>query len=231
MSIPYARDVTIFKNSYNTIVGTSEATIWPKNTAYSFPSSASVMTLYSTSVLDTSQLVLVDGLDANYAEVSEVLMLNGQTGRQSVNQYFRINGMTVLTDSPAGDIAFGTGTALLGVPSNTYAFIKAGDNMTQATVYTVPSGYTLRIASGSISAGASTGSHNVTAKFYSRINGVRYLTSLITVANNFQFFPYTPNVEVPEKTDIYNNVLTDGGTASVSATFNGWLIKNNITRN
>lgn len=227
----YSRDVSIFRSSYNQSVGTSEATLWPKNTAYSFPPSASVMTLYSTSLLDTTQLVLIQGLDADYVEISEVLMLNGQTGRQSVNEYLRINGLTVLTDSPAGDIALGTGVASLGVPTNTYAFIKAGDNMTQAAVYTVPAGYTLRIAAGSISAGASTGSHNVTAKFYSRINGVRYLTSLITVANNFQFFPYTPNVEVPEKTDIYNNVVTDGGTASVSATFNGWLIKNNIVRN
>lgn len=227
----YARDVTIFRSSYNTAVGTSEATIWPKNIAYVFPSSASLMTLYSTSLTDTSQLVLIEGLDANYAEISEVLTLNGQTGTQSTKQYLRINGMTVLTDSPQGDISFGTGVALLGVPANTYGFIKAGDNMTQAAVYTVPAGYTLRVAAGSISAGASTGSHNVTARFYSRINGVRYLTSLITVANNYQFFPYTPNVEVPEKTDIYNNVVTDAGTASVSATFNGWLIKNNIVRN
>jgi hypothetical protein len=227
----YSRDASIFRSSYNAIVGTSEATIWPKNTAYVFPSSASLMTLYSTSLLDTSQLVLIEGLDANYAEISEVLTLNGQAGRQSTKQFLRINGMTVLTDSPQGDIAFGTGIAVLGVPANTYAFISAGDNMTQAAVYTVPAGYTLRITAGSISAGASTGSHNVTARFYSRINGVRYLISLISVANNFQFFPYTPNVEVPEKTDVYNNVVTDGGTASVSATFNGWLVKNNIVRN
>lgn len=227
----YARDTAIFRNSYNATVGTTEATIWPKNTNYSFPVSASLMTLYSTSLTDTTQLVFIEGLDSNYVEISEILTLNGQAGIQSTKQFFRVNSMTVLTDSPQGDISFGTGVAVLGVPANTYAFIKAGDNMSQAAVYTVPAGYTLRIASGSISAGAATGSHNVTAKFYSKINGVKYLTSLITVANNFQFFPYTPNVEVPEKTDIYNNVITDAGTASVSATFNGWLIKNNIVRN
>lgn len=227
----YSRDVSIFRSAYNASVSSSEATLWPKNTLYSFPSSASLMTLYSTSVLDTSQSVLVEGLDANYEEISEVVILNGQTGRESTRQYFRINTMTVLTDSPQGDIAFGTGVALLGVPTNTYGFIKAGDNITNSAVYTVPAGYTLRLASGSISAGAATGSHNVLAKFRTRINGVSYLTSQITIANNYQFFPYNPSIDVPEKSDIYNNVSTTGGSSSVSATFNGWLVKNNIVRN
>lgn len=227
----YSRDVSIFRSAYNPSVGSSEATLWPKNTLYSFPSSASLMTLYSTSTLDTSQAVLVEGLDANYEEISEVLILNGQTGRQSTRQYLRINAMTVLTDSPQGDIAFGTGGATAGVPVNTYGFIKAGDNITNSAVYTVPAGYTLRLSSGSISAGAATGSHNVLAKFRTRINGVSYLTAQITIANNYQFFPYNPSIDVPEKSDIYNNVSTDGGSSSVSATFNGWLVKNNIVRN
>lgn len=227
----YSRDVSIFRSAYNPSVGSSEATLWPKNTLYSFPSSASLMTLYSTSTLDTSQAVLVEGLDVNYEEISEVLILNGQTGRQSTRQYLRINAMTVLTDSPQGDIAFGTGGATAGVPVNTYGFIKAGDNITNSAVYTVPAGYTLRLSSGSISAGAATGSHNVLAKFRTRINGVSYLTAQITIANNYQFFPYNPSIDIPEKSDIYNNVSTDGGSSSVSATFNGWLVKNNIVRN
>lgn len=187
--------------------------------------------LYSTSTLDTTQLVLIDGLDANYDEISEVLMLNGQTGRQTSLEYLRINTMTVLTDSPQGDIALGTGVATAGVPANTYGFIHAGDNITSAAVYTVPAGYTLRLASGSISSGGSSGSQTTTAKFRSLINGVTYLTANISIANNYQFFPYNPPLDIPEKTDVYNNVSTSSNTASVSATFNGWLVKNNIVRN
>ena len=220
---------SIFRSSYNSSVSTTESTIWPKNTAYSFPVSASTMTLYSTSALDTTQSVLIEGLDTDYNEISEVLLLNGQTGRASTLSYLRVNTMTVLTDSPVGDIAFGTGAATAGVPANTYAFIHAGDNITNAAVYTVPVGYTLRLASGSISAGGSTGSQTITARFYSRINGVRYLTANISIANNYQFFPYNPNLDIPEKSDIYNNVITSASTASVSATFNGWLIRNHIS--
>lgn len=221
---------SIFRSSYNPSVGTTEATIWPKNTAYAFPVAAVQMTLYSTSVLDTTQSVLIEGLDASYNEISEVLVLNGQTGRQSALSYLRVNTLTVLVDSPVGDIALGTGLAVLGVPANTYGFIHAGDNVSNAAVYTVPAGYTLRLASGSISAGGSSGSQVVAAKFYTRINGVRYLTSDITISNSFQFFPYNPNLDVPEKADIFNNVSTSSNTAAVSATFNGWLIRNSISR-
>lgn len=226
----YALQRPIFRSSYNPLVGTTEATIWPKNTAYVFPVAATQMTLYSTSTLDTTQAVLVDGLDANYEEISEVLVLNGQVGALSVKSYLRVNALTVLVDSPIGNISFGTGVATAGLPANTYAYINAGDNITNAAVYTVPAGYTLRIASGSISAGGSTGSQTLTAKFRSRINGVTYLTANISLANNYQFFPYNPTLEVPEKTDVYNNAFTNANTSTVSATFNGWLIKNNIIR-
>ncbi len=221
---------SIFRSSYNPLVGTTEATIWPKNTAYAFPVAASIMTLYSTSTADTTQSVLIEGLDADYNEISEVLVLNGQTGRASTFSYLRVNTLTVLVDSPVGNLSFGTGAATAGVPANTYGYIHAGDNVSNSAVYTVPAGYTLQLSSSSISAGGSSGSQVVTAKFYSRVVGSRYLTANITIANSFQFFPYNPNLDIPEKSDVYNNVATSSNTASVSATFNGWLIRNNIAR-
>jgi hypothetical protein len=229
MTVPASvRTRNIFRSSYNTALGVTPATIWPKNTAYVFPTVAAIMTLYSTSVLDTTQQVLIDGLDANYSEISEVLTLNGQTGVNTVNQYLRINNLVVLTDSPQGDIALGTGTALLGVPANTYGFIAAGDNIQQSAVYTVPKGWSLFLTQGSLSMGAATGSHVVTANVYSRVNGVKYLNSKVVAANSFQPFPYNPEVEIAEKTDIWNNASTDSGSAAIAATFNGQLRRDTI---
>ena len=229
MTIPASvRSRNIFRSAYNTLVGTVAATIWPKNTAYVFPTVASLMTLYSTSVLDTTQSVLIDGLDANYNEIQEVLVLNGQTGVSTTQQFFRINDLTVLVDSPVGDLSIGTGVALLGVPANTYGFIYAGDNISQSAVYTVPKGWSLFLTQGSLSMGATSGSHTVTADFFSRVNGVKYLTSKIVAANQFQPFPYNPEVEVPEKTDIWNNASTDAGTAAIAVTFNGQLRRDTI---
>jgi hypothetical protein len=231
MANPYAFARQIFRSAYNSAADSSEGTIWPKNTLYVFPSVAEKMSLYSSSTLDTTQSVLIEGLDANYNEISEVLILNGHTGTLSTLNYLRVNTMTVLVDSPLGNLSFGTGTVTNGLPANTYAYINAGDNITNTAVYSVPAGYTLRLSSGSISSGSSTGSQTVTAKFRSRINGVTYLTSNISIANNYQFFPYNPTLDIPEKSDVFNNVFTSSGAASVTATFNGWLIKNNIIRN
>ena len=222
------RSRNIFRSAYNAVLSAVQATIWPKNTAYVFPTIASVMTLYSTSVLDTTQAVLIDGLDANYDEVSEVVMLNGQTGTNTVNQYLRINGLTVLNDSPVGDIALGTGVALLGVPTNTYGFIAATDNISQSAVYTVPNGWSLFLTEGTLSMGGSSGSQTLTANFYSRIGGVRYLTAKIIAANQFQPIPYNPEIEIPEKTDIWNNASTSSNTAGVAVTFNGQLRRNSL---
>lgn len=216
----------IFNSAYNTTI-TTNATIWPKNTVYVFPTVASVMTLYSSSVADTTQAVLIEGLNAQYEEISEVLVLNGQTGRTSTLAFFRINKMVVLVDSPLGNISFGTGAATAGIPANTYGYIAATDNASMSAVYTVPAGWTLYIKAGTIASGDATGSQTLTANFYSRVNGVTYLTAKLNLANSYQFFDYVVPLAVPEKTDIYNNAASSSTVLSASVTFNGILIKNN----
>jgi len=224
----YTRQRSIFRTGYNAAFDSTNATIWPKDTVYVFPSVASVMTLYSTSTADTTQLVLIEGLDSNYNEISEVVALNGQTGRVTTLSYLRINTLTVLSDSPVGDISLGNGGATAGVPVNTYGFILATDNVSSMAVYTVPANWTLRLISGSLSVGGTTGSQVATVNFYSTINGVRYLTSKIGAANGFQFFSYNPALDVPEKTDIVANGTMTSGTALVTSTFNGFLVKNTL---
>lgn len=225
---PYTRQRSIFRTGYNPGFDSTNATIWPKNTVYAFPATATIMTLYSSSTADTTQLVLVDGLDANYAEISEVVALNGQIGRATTLAYLRINNLTVLSDSPLGNISLGTGAATAGVPTNTYGYIAATDNLSAAAVYTVPANWTLRLISGSLSVGGTTGSQVATIGFYSTVNGVRYLTSKIGSANGFQFFSYNPALDVPEKTDIVASGTMSSGTALVTSTFNGFLVKNTL---
>jgi len=221
------RERHIFRSAYNANAGTTPATVWPKNTLYVFPTAASKMTLYSTAA-DFGQLVLIEGLDANYVEQSEVLPLAGQTGSLTALSYLRINNMTVLSDSPQGNISLGTGTATGGIPANTYGYIAAGDNNDSTGVYTVPAGWTLNLMMGSISAGGSTGSQAVTADFRSGLAGVDYLTAKIVLANSFQPYPYNPELEIPSKTDVYVNAYTSSNTALVATTFNGTLNKNSL---
>ena len=115
--------------------------IWEKDTAYTYPTSAIQMTLYSSSASDTAVSVRIDGLDANYLPITEVLVLtNGTTGVTTVNSYFRINSMNVLTSSSNNPV----GTLYLSNSAKTvtYAQINISVGRTQMTIYTVPAGYT-----------------------------------------------------------------------------------------
>ena len=218
---------SIFSTGYsNSVTSGQNYAVWPRAASYTFPTVASTMTLSSSATGDTTQSVLVEGLDANYAQISEVITLNGQTGVTSVNSYLRVNRMIVVTDSPTGSIYFGTGAIASGVPANVYGFIYAGDNATMDAIYTVPAGYSLFICGGSVSAYTQTSSKVMTVNFWGRNNGVTYKTATIVTSGGYQFLPYDPPLMVPEKTDIWDTATTtDNQVGSVSVNLTGYLVQ------
>ena len=141
---------TIFKFGFNSDIDNSLETVWAQGGLYSHPSSASTMTVSSSSTADTSagtgaRTVEIFGLDADYNEVSETITLNGQTAVTTTNTYLRMNRAIVRSagsgEQNAGVIYVGTGTVTAGVPANKYATIAVGDNQTLMCVWTVPAGY------------------------------------------------------------------------------------------
>jgi len=125
-------------------------TVWENmsSTDYAFPPSAITMNLVSTVNTDTAS-ILISGLDANYNAISEVLVLNGTTNVPTVNQYFRINNISVYVGSatnPAGVITLSnTGGTVVYAQINTGTIngVTASLGTSQMTVYTVPAGNTL----------------------------------------------------------------------------------------
>ena len=147
------KHTAIFRSAYSaSITNGSEYAVWPRAATYVFPTVASVMTLSSSVTTDIGQLVRIVGLDVNYFEISEILALNGRTAVTSTKSFLRINDMQVLTDTPTGNIYFGTGALTLGVPANVYGFIAALDGTQLAAIYTVPAGHELYIYGGSSNA-------------------------------------------------------------------------------
>lgn len=219
----------VYRTAYSTHA-TSAATycLWNRPAAYTFPTVASTMKLSSSAVGDTTQSVLIEGLDANYNPISEIIALNGQTGVSSTKAFLRVNDMTVLVDNPTGSIYFGTGTITAGVPANVYGFISALDNKSAVAVYTVPAGYTLYITAGSISVSGINATSYLSVEFHARINNVDYSTAHIYSSNGFQALPYIPPIAVMEKTDIYDTVTNNtAGPDRLTVTLSGILIKNN----
>lgn len=218
----------VFQSGYSTLVTTNQNyAVWNRAANYTFPASASVMTLSSSATGDVGQSVLIEGLDANYAEISEVLVLNGQNAVTSTKSYLRINAMTVIVDSPTGNIYFGTGALTTGVPANVYGFISAGDNHQLAAFYTVPAGHTLYIQGGSVNAALANQNKLVTINFATTIGTARYAAAKIISSGGFQHYPYTPPLAVPEMSDLLDTATTtDNTTSTVTVNLSGILIKN-----
>ena len=124
---------TVFQFGINNAVGTSFETIWTASSVYSYLAAASVLKISSGSADDASagtgaRTIRINGLDANYAEISETVILNGQTAVNTVNSYLRVSSLIVLTAGSggvnAGILYAGTGTVTSGVPQNVFAQIE-----------------------------------------------------------------------------------------------------------
>ena len=144
------RNVTVF--GFNPDVDTTQVTVWPLPSLITFPVAALQMTVSSSSANDISagtgaRTIVVEGLDANYNEVSETVTMNGQTAVTMTTPMLRLNYAYVASagsgNGAAGDIYIGTGTVTAGVPATVYDIIKFDYNTTITGSYTVPAGYTV----------------------------------------------------------------------------------------
>ena len=204
------RAITVF--GYNADVDQTEVTVWPYTGIVSYPSVAITLKVSSTSLLDTSggtgaRSVTIQGLDANYDEISEVVTLNGQTVVNTVNSYRRINFASVTTVgstlSAQGDIFFGTGTVTAGVPATVYNLIKFDYNNTVTGHYTVPAGHTAFLMQGNFSAGQDTGTTGVRGRLLTiDATGIRRTAAVVTANNASIEYPFEFPIPIPEKTDI-----------------------------
>ena len=216
--ISYHSVVSIF--GYQPAVGTSFIPVWENATTYTPPGSAVVMTLASSNSGDTAVTVRINGLDANYSSITEVVALNGTTGVSSVNSYLRINGMTVVTGNPVGNITAKNG-------GTTYSQINIGVGRSQTSIYTVPAGYTfyLQRTQGFTNTVYTTGTYST---YRTAVTNSAGQTGLITVrpfVSNFIVDRYYPN-SYSEKTDIQWQFSSSTGTLAVSFAAEGLLIKN-----
>jgi len=205
--------------------------------AYTYPSSAVQMTLVS-STTDT-QTVLVMGLDSGYNLLYENIVLNGTTGVTTVNSYLRINGLYITNGVNAGTITCKNSTVL-------YAQINPGIGQTQASIFTVPNGYTfyLSYVQGNASIGFTSSNYMLFAEYNKfnlgnptdNINGypAAYAgnTSVLSQSPFVQIFniPYTVPVQHEGGTDIQFQLKSNSGGPFVGSIFaGGYLIANSVS--
>jgi hypothetical protein len=214
---------------YSTTVGsTALGPLWEGLTlsggAYAYPSSAAALVLVSDSASDTSALsVRIEGLDANYAPLTETIAMNGTSNVTTTNSFLRINQMSTTNGLNVGNIT-------AKISSTTYAKITASIGQTQMSLYSVPAGYTFYLyyvqADASIGFTSSTYMKYAEYNKYNATGEINLLTQSTFVQNlnlpyNFQPIPHS------EKTDMQFQVVASTGSPYTANIFaGGILIKN-----
>lgn len=230
----------VFKYGFNAQVGTTPETIWLQGAAYTWPAAAATLEVTSTdnaadAPAGTGALtVTLEGLDANYAEISETVTMNGQTAVTTTNSFLRCHRMFVATAGSgltnAGTIyaANSSGTHTSGVPNDltlVYSTIGADEGQTLQAFYTVPAGYTAYMTQ--VSAGSQDGTNATTMILRARTQGGAFRTQ-----EKFIVFKgaFNRNHDIPlvfaEKTDIEVQGDAAASTTDVAASFDLILVKN-----
>lgn len=228
---------TLYKFGYNPDVNGDEETVWSQGGDFPYPTSAVTMFVSSTSVNDANggtgaNSILIQGLDENYDEIEETVLLNGQTQVATQNSYLRVYRAFVTlagTGGTSGGIIYvGSSGATSGVPNTTiYANLHLG-NQTQIAAYTVPAGYTLYLDDINFTAALSLANKTATCSFVSRTFGSNvFRTRFINVLQSNQLitkFKYPQTFT--EKTDLECRVSTNTTNNAIGASFQGVLVKN-----
>jgi hypothetical protein len=228
------RGITVF--GYNPDIDTAEETVWPFGGIITHPSTAVKMSVSSSSSTDNplstgAWTITLEGLDANYNEIGEVVTLNGQTPVLTQVSYLRINRAFVSSagtgNSAVGDIYMGAGTVTGGIPATVYQIIKFDYNSTTTGHYTVPAGYTAYMDAGSVNVGQVAGSNPVTCRLVlSMANNIRLTSAIVSLNNGTAIYEFIYPLAIPEKTDIEATGIGSAANNFVTSYFNILLIKN-----
>ena len=208
-------------------------TVWENmaTTEYVFPSSAVTMQLVSTAAGDTASITIV-GLDANYAVISEVLVLNGTTNVPTVNQYLRINSISVSTGSatnPTGVVSLSTGGVVYAqINTGVFNGVTSSLGRSQMAVFTVPAGYTFYgYRYGAYSSFNGNSANYTTYRAITNSSaGVQQMIVQTPFNTSYEVQRHFPLPYV-EKTDLRWQIAPSAATAAtVSINIGGVLIKN-----
>lgn len=220
----------IHKFGSNSALGNGIAnmeTVWDGSSLYpwaTWDAGANTVFLASSQSGDTSRVVEIQGLDANYDELTETITLdgsNGTTAVESTNEYIRLHRMrNVGTTDISGNV-----TAKYGASGGTIvAQISGSHNQTLMSIYTIPAGYKGFLLQFE---GSSKKNNEITMKMTFRDFGqvFRTIHQCSFIGGQYDFNFSVP-LAVEAKTDIDVRAFAGSAGVSVDATFNLVLIKN-----
>lgn len=213
----------LLKFGYNPLINEVEETVWEAGGLYVYPSSALILTATSSAgATDSAVAITVQGLDANYNEISDDVVLSGAGTATTTKQFFRVNRAFVTgSKGLSGVVSFANG-------GTTYATVNS-DNQTLMSLWTVPAGYTAYILQTDVTVLTEANNKFGTIRLVTRLPGSVFRTQdLFAVQNNSIARTYTVPLPVAEKSDIEFRAIGSSANAllHVSATFEIVYIRN-----
>ncbi len=204
---------------------------------YTFATTTERLSIVSTSASDSSagtgiRTFMIVGLDSNYNEIQETVLMNGITATTTTQSFLRVNFCYALTAGSVGT-AVGTITVKDISLSRTYSSIEIGLTGCRTLVYTVPAAHTLYLTSINIASGKGGNSTNLNAVIFTpkyRLYGSSVFLpagELLSINGDTIRILEVPGV-FPGKTDIKMSVQGDyasGSSVCVAAT-RGWIEDN-----
>lgn len=220
---------------FNAAVGTSPETMWTAGATYTYPSTATVLTVVSSSTDDDgspvgtgARTVTIIGLDANYDEVSETVTMNGTTNVTTTQTFLRVNEAIVAT---AGSTGSNVGAiTIANTTPVTLAEIVATAGISQQCVYTVPNGKSAYITRYMVSSYNSTSTGSAAQIWFKPYGGANLLATTVRIPGTGAFtceadYPFP----VPAKTDVEMRGVTYSGSANMSGQLQMVVIQNSLS--
>jgi len=234
--------VTGFNNS----VGNANIILSPvipiNGVSISFPLGTTTLGIASTSTDDTgggtgARSVEINGLDASYLEVSETVVLSGNTKVTTSSSFLRINKVRVVTTGTTGEnqgdiyISSGDETFTAGGLPTTKLFtsMDAFSNISKTMIFTVPSSKILNVINLNIASNATEGNPAL-LKIFTRNNSIplpKILIVVLPISSGVVTFPLDGTDALPAKSDIWVEAQKSGGTnRSIFTSFHAYLRDN-----
>lgn len=206
--VPGVSRVTALGNNPDVDTGSIPEDLWTGGGAYPWMTGATSLEILSSSVNDASagtgaRTVLIQGLDINYIEVSQVVTLNGTTPVVIPTSLFRING-AMIASAGSGKVNAGDLTIRDTGGGTTRAIVPLGYGITRQSIYTVPANNSVQIISQLFGFSEVAGGNKFArfATFTQSPNGFYRMPLEIAVGDEP---PYRhdgiPGLTLPEKTD------------------------------
>lgn len=217
------------KFGQNLNVGTSVEDIQSQGGTLIFLQSAELITISSDDAGDTlaganATSVLIIGLDENFTEISEIVNLSGTTNVNTIQEFIRVNRMSVNEVGTYGSSNIGIITGISAVSLTTQIEIPAGEGQSKTTHFTVPAGQSLIITEFRIT--MDTGKEiDVTMKVRENADDITSPMSPIKTVRDLRGLssPFSGeskgNLIFNEKSDIWVTGVTSVGTSQIEVNY------------